>query len=125
MSRVRENRMHGSKGRGWKRALATARGSEHRRETGGISATAYGSYRASPLPDLICKGPTWWPLPSARDAVREPVPCFYSHSPTGRVDPVQFVCVLRGTNGKSQSPDVPHLGAIVGDGCLVVARFRC
>ena len=51
MSRVRENRMHGSKGRGWKRALATARGSEHRRETGGISATAYGSYRASPLPD--------------------------------------------------------------------------
>ena len=43
--------MHGSKGRGWKRALATARGSEHRRETGGISATAYGSYRASPLPD--------------------------------------------------------------------------
>ena len=51
MSRVRKNRMHGSKGRGWKRALATARGSEHRRETGGIGATAYGSYRASPLPD--------------------------------------------------------------------------
>ena len=88
--------MHGSKGRGWKRALATARGSEHRRETGGISATAYGSYRASPLPDLICKGPTWWPLPSARDAVREPVPCFYSHSPRGRVDPVHDGGLLPG-----------------------------
>ena len=48
VSRVRENRMHGSKRRDWKRALATARGSEHRRKTGGIGATAYGSYRASP-----------------------------------------------------------------------------
>ena len=63
--------MHGSKGRGWKRALATAGGSEHRRETGGIGATAYGSYRASPLPDryLLVRARTdTWQRPSCHSA---------------------------------------------------------
>ncbi len=52
VSRVRENRMHGSKGRGWKRAKVL-----RHVEMGtvgkpfGMSATAYGPHRASPLPD--------------------------------------------------------------------------
>ena len=56
MSRVRENRTHGSMGRGWKRAACYwhvemgAVGKPF-----GMSATAYGSYRASLLPDLIRK----------------------------------------------------------------------
>ena len=52
MSRVRENRMHGSTGRSWKRAKVL-----WRVEMGavgkpfGMSATAYGPHRASSLPD--------------------------------------------------------------------------
>ena len=34
MSRVRENRMHGSKGRGWKRAMATPRSTDETRLEG-------------------------------------------------------------------------------------------
>ena len=47
VSRVRENRMHGSKGMGWKRTQATVCGGEHRRETAVTGATTYCSYRAS------------------------------------------------------------------------------
>ena len=56
MSRVRENRTHGSMGRGWKRATCYwhvemgAVGKPF-----GMSATAYGSYRASLLPDPFRK----------------------------------------------------------------------
>ena len=65
MSRVRENRTHGSMGRGWKRAACYwhvemgAVGKPF-----GMSATAYGSYRASLLPDLSAR-PTWRPPPRA------------------------------------------------------------
>lgn len=54
MSRVRENRTHGSKGGSWKRGgAAKARGDGRPWETAGMCATptACTSYRASSLPD--------------------------------------------------------------------------
>ena len=54
MSRVRENRMHGSMGGGWNRSVATVTGSGRPAETPGLCAgpTAVQRHRASSLPDL-------------------------------------------------------------------------
>ena len=53
MSRVRENRMHGSMGGGWNRSVATVTGSGRPAETPGLCAgpTAVQRHRASSLPD--------------------------------------------------------------------------